>query len=391
MRLATASTAATFSPVSAAASATSLGKVLSSWNASEFKSHSDVLTDSHLESLERLLCLQKIRSDWVRQKAFTSGLEFMNLSLCEFKAGLLLLIQFLTTLVDRLVAEARLVIRKESFDLTKKALIIGVLCDCLTQLAGFRHHCGIIVEDLHVVSLSPHPLSRNGGFKKNLCCKIQILCYFPPMTKRIAPIAAAWIASCGAAYYVGNQSDEAEDTTNLVSAQQTIVRTSDRSTSSANSPSSRRSMSERDAEALSQLTSSLPDEQIKEIAQISDPIERTEALLALVGQLSPGEFQDVVASFRDLGLTRERMGEYAIMLTAWAKTDPVGALDYAKENTGTAFARQTILATWAQTQPDAAISWAEENFERGNRDNTANPWLVGIIKGLAQSLSLIHI
>lgn len=203
--------------------------------------------------------------------------------------------------------------------------------------------------------------------------------------KRIVPIAAAWIATCGAAYYVGSQSEEARTQSPQNLDRQSVVRTSDRSSSSSSkeSSASNRSFGQRDQ--LSKLSSSLPADQIREVIGISDSIERTEALLALVRQLSAGEFQDVVASFRALGVTRDNMGEYAIMLTAWAKADPVGALDYAKENTDTPFARQTILATWAQTQPDAAIAWAEENDEKGRRDDPTNPWLVGIIKGLAQS------
>lgn len=201
---------------------------------------------------------------------------------------------------------------------------------------------------------------------------------------RVAPIAAAWIATCGAAYYLGSQSEIAESNADDSPSSRTIVRASERSSSGSSTSASRRALGERD-QLLNVLSLSIPADQIQEIVQMNDPIKRAEALLALMNQLSPGEFQDVVASFRGLGITRERMGEYAIMLTAWAKADPVGALDYAKENTETSFARQTILATWAQTHPDAAIAWAEENFEAGERENQANPWLVGIIKGLAEN------
>ncbi|MGC6425410.1 MAG: hypothetical protein ACON5H_00250 [Akkermansiaceae bacterium] len=206
------------------------------------------------------------------------------------------------------------------------------------------------------------------------------------MGNRYAPIAAAWIATCGAAYYWGGQSDTTQEGGDPNDSRPSMVRTSerDRSPSTPASSTSRRSLGERET-LLFQLSSNDPSNQIREIVQLADPIERTEALLALIGQLSPGEFQDMVASFRDLGITRERMGEYAIMLTAWAKVDPVGALTYASENTGTPFARQTILATWAQSQPDAAIAWAQENFKPGERNEDANPWLIGIIKGLAQS------
>lgn len=199
--------------------------------------------------------------------------------------------------------------------------------------------------------------------------------------KRIAPITAAWIATCGAAYYLGSQTSESQSTENSYSkARSTVIRTKYRSREGDSSPSALRAMSERQSGDSS---SKNVADQIIEISRISDPIERTQALLTLVDNLSPEEFQEVVASFRGIGNVRERMGEYAILLTAWAKTDPVGALEYAQDNTGTPFARQTVLATWAKTQPEAAIAWARENYD-GEKDQ-ANPWLIGVIKGIAES------
>ncbi|MGJ8695051.1 MAG: hypothetical protein ACSHYF_01945 [Verrucomicrobiaceae bacterium] len=122
---------------------------------------------------------------------------------------------------------------------------------------------------------------------------------------------------------------------------------------------------------------------ITQLTQLNDPIARIQGMLSLVENLKPDEFQDLVASFRGLDMTRERMSEYSILLTAWAKIDPLAALDYAKENTGTPFARQTILAAWAQTQPEAAISWAEQNYSGDSK--RANPWIVGIINGIVSS------
>lgn len=111
----------------------------------------------------------------------------------------------------------------------------------------------------------------------------------------------------------------------------------------------------------------------------ADPVDRTRAWLDFLDQLSNDEFLDVIAAFRDGGVPEDRMGEYAMLLSAWARIDPIAALDYAKENTGSPFARQTILATWATSDPDAALRWAEANHE----GEGANPWLVGVIRGLA--------
>ena len=125
---------------------------------------------------------------------------------------------------------------------------------------------------------------------------------------------------------------------------------------------------------------STPEQMIEDITRFDDAIERTNALLALIDSLSPDQFLSVVDSFRQLGITNERRGEYEMLLTAWAKADPSGALAYASENTGGSFARTTILSTWAATNPDAAIAWAEANHDNPDR---ANPWLVGVIEGIA--------
>jgi hypothetical protein len=112
-----------------------------------------------------------------------------------------------------------------------------------------------------------------------------------------------------------------------------------------------------------------------------DPVERTRAWLDFIDRLSSDQFVAAVAALRANGVPEDRMGEYAMLLSAWAKIDPLAALDYAKANTGSPFARQTILATWAGYDPDAALRWAEANHE----GDGANPWLVGVIKGLATS------
>lgn len=118
---------------------------------------------------------------------------------------------------------------------------------------------------------------------------------------------------------------------------------------------------------------------IADIARHEDPIERTNALLAFIDTLAPDEFEEAVDAFRQLGMTEARRGEYAILLSSWAKVNPTEALAYASENTGTPYARNIILSTWAGSNPDGAIAWAESNHE----GEGANPWLVGVIRGLA--------
>ncbi len=120
---------------------------------------------------------------------------------------------------------------------------------------------------------------------------------------------------------------------------------------------------------------------LEAIVRGENPLERNRALLAFLDQLGPGDFEAAVAHFRSLGITDSRHGEYSLLLTAWAQVDPLSALTYAKENTSSGFAQDTILTSWASTDPEAAIRWAQTNHD----GDDPNPYLPGIIRGLAQA------
>lgn len=120
---------------------------------------------------------------------------------------------------------------------------------------------------------------------------------------------------------------------------------------------------------------------LESIVRGENPLDRNRALLAFIDQLGPGDFEEAVAHFRSLGMTENRFGEYALLLSAWAKADPMSALTYAKDNTGSRFATNTILSAWATNDPEAAIRWAETSHE----GEGANPYLAGIIRSLASS------
>ncbi|MFK7909427.1 MAG: hypothetical protein AB8F34_02375 [Akkermansiaceae bacterium] len=192
-------------------------------------------------------------------------------------------------------------------------------------------------------------------------------------------LATAWIATLVAAFTIGSKLNPSEDD-----------KVADRSENREAGRSSLRSASrDREPSAGSRSggsgdrdkSTSGNEPEIKEIMNSQNPLARTQALIDLINRLGPDEFEQTVADFRGMGITRERMSEYAMLLHAWGKTDPLAALEYAKENTGTPFARQTILASWAEDSPDSAISWANSNHE----GEGANPWLIGVIRGIASS------
>lgn len=118
---------------------------------------------------------------------------------------------------------------------------------------------------------------------------------------------------------------------------------------------------------------------LEAIVRGENALERNRALLDYLDQLGPGEFEDAVAHFRSLGITEARMGEYSLLLTAWAEADPHSALAFAQANTRNSFAQDTILTTWATKDPEAAIRWAQANFS----GEEANPYMAGIIRGIA--------
>jgi hypothetical protein len=120
---------------------------------------------------------------------------------------------------------------------------------------------------------------------------------------------------------------------------------------------------------------------MEEIVRGENALDRGRSMLEWIDSLAPEEFEAAVARFRSLGLTEARMGEYAMLLTAWAEVDPVSALAYTTENTSGGMATGTVLSAWASRDPEAAIAWAKSNHQ----GDEANPFMVGIIRGLVGS------
>ncbi len=117
---------------------------------------------------------------------------------------------------------------------------------------------------------------------------------------------------------------------------------------------------------------------MEEIVRGENALDRGRAMLEWIDSLAPEEFEAAVERFRSLGLTEARMGEYAMLLTAWAEVDPTSALAYTTKNTTSGMATGTVLSAWASRDPEAAIAWAKANHE----GDEANPYMVGIIRGL---------
>jgi hypothetical protein len=192
-------------------------------------------------------------------------------------------------------------------------------------------------------------------------------------------VPALWLVSLAAAFVIGGKIKTTSDASSTDAENTSTRRPAHRQSadSSADSPQKRSS-----GNRVGRTTPASKRElDITTISKNTDPIARANDLLRLINRLGVNDFAQVVADFRELGITRERMSEYGMLLHAWAKVDPLGALDYAEKNTGTPYARQTILTSWAGNDLDGALLWAESHHQ----GEGANPWLVGVIRGVASS------
>ena len=158
------------------------------------------------------------------------------------------------------------------------------------------------------------------------------------------------------------------------------IRSNSRESSSA-SENSRKASTTRRSERSEKATAQSRKTRLESIVRGENSLDRNRALLAFIDQLAPGDFQEAVAHFRSLGITGERMGEYSLLLTAWAETDPTAALAYTKENTTSGFATKTVLSAWANKDTEAAVRWAQAN----HTGDGPNPYMPGIIRGIAAS------
>ena len=202
--------------------------------------------------------------------------------------------------------------------------------------------------------------------------------------KMLLPAVGIWLTTLAAAYYMGSSQTSSEvnieksvasDRTDNAQSRASILSGSQ---SSINNDSPRSSSAMRSSVSGSGSTASAP---IKNINQLSDPLERSRQMLSLIDSLSPDEFESTVADFRALGMTSERMSEYSMLLHAWGKVNPLKAISYVQTNSKSDYAVKEVLASWAMNDATSALTWARENHE----GDDANPYLTGIIRGLAGS------
>ncbi len=184
-------------------------------------------------------------------------------------------------------------------------------------------------------------------------------------------------------YFVGKGGKSAADSqdqtvTDSSTSSQARAATSESRTSSTRASTSKNAVAP-SSPGNKKWTTGNPIDRLDLFAEITDPMERARSWMDFVDSLSAEQYADVVKEFRDRGMNSTNLSEYAMLLSGWAKVAPLAALDFATKNTQNPFAKQTILATWSQSDPAAAIQWAHHN----HKGEGANPYMVGIIRGLA--------
>ena len=126
---------------------------------------------------------------------------------------------------------------------------------------------------------------------------------------------------------------------------------------------------------------------LQRIMQGGDIVERLGTYLDAVRSMDRSNVDMVVKAFEELPGGYGRHLEMKLLMRSWANFDPEGALTYASKSLDAKSERRfgisEALAGWAVKDQKAAIAWAEANHP-GN-ENSDNPLLVGIVKGLIEN------
>ena len=121
------------------------------------------------------------------------------------------------------------------------------------------------------------------------------------------------------------------------------------------------------------------DYSLTEILEEGDRGSRFEKLIAKLDRTDSEEFGALLKDISKRGFNGVMRQERLLIIAAWAKRDPIAAVEYLAKNDRDDAMQFEAMATWASDDPDAAEAWARANHE----GNGANDWLVGVIKGLA--------
>jgi len=173
-------------------------------------------------------------------------------------------------------------------------------------------------------------------------------------------ILAIWLLSVVLGYLVG---------AGLLSSGQDTSDDSTESPPSRTRPLSRGSTSSEEREPRTELAFILEQDNF---------IPRTSRLLELIKRLEPDEFKQAADDFLASGFAVERREEYNLLLQAWAKVDPLSAIEFTNKG-GPVFHQQAVLRSWGQEDPTAAIMWSETSYQGAYGDLLLSRIIGGLV------------
>lgn len=122
-----------------------------------------------------------------------------------------------------------------------------------------------------------------------------------------------------------------------------------------------------------------PRETLGKINSIADTFDRQRNLMDFLDGLSPEDFAEVADEFQKTDHYGNTGTEMELLFQAWAKADPMAALDYIDGNPDMVRNRGNVLEVWAASDAAAAEKWAIEK----HTGEGANPYMAAVIKGIA--------
>ena len=142
----------------AAATATAaaiIGQLSVGRDTADFERGGDVLRDRALERLQLALGVEEGAGDLIAEKFIAGGLELLDFGRSQLDPGVLLLVEFLAALVDRLVHEAGTVVFEETLHILLELRETGVRSDRGTEFAGFLEDWRGLGKQSHGIPLDP--------------------------------------------------------------------------------------------------------------------------------------------------------------------------------------------------------------------------------------------
>ncbi|QJE98863.1 RNA polymerase sigma factor [Luteolibacter luteus] len=122
-------------------------------------------------------------------------------------------------------------------------------------------------------------------------------------------------------------------------------------------------------------------EKLRQIMAIPGKLERPRQFLEFIDTLSSKEIAETAGQLQQLKVA-DSTAEFTMLLEAWTKVDPLGALAWSMETTKGG-PHAVILSTWGEFDPEAAVDWVLQNVPQPFTDDTKRSALLSVVGGIA--------